>query len=67
MFIGFGFITIGILIYINENYDINRINGERVFTRKKNIVKDRIYRYKILASAFSLILGIFRILSSIIY
>lgn len=64
---GIGFISIGVFIYIEENYDINNVNGERVISKKEDIIKDRIYRYKILTSVFAVLLGIFRIISSIIY
>lgn len=67
MLIGVSFISIGIFIYIRENYDMNKIQGERVFSKKRNIIKDRKYRYKILTSIFSILVGVFRILSSIIY
>ncbi len=67
MIIGIGFISIGMFIYIEGNYDINNVNGERVISKKKDIIKDRIYRYKILTSVFAVLLGMFRIISSIIY
>lgn len=67
MLMGIGFISLGIFIYLQDNYDINNVNGERVVSKKKNIIKDRVYRYKALTSIFSIILGIFRILNSIIY
>lgn len=67
MLIGVCFISIGIFIYIRENYDINKIQGERVFSKKRNIIKDRKYRYKILTSILSILVGVFRLLSSIIY
>lgn len=65
--IGVGFIIIGVFIYIQENYDMSIVEGEKVFNKKKNIIKDRVHGYKILICIFSLLLGTFRILSSIIY
>ncbi|OZV11849.1 hypothetical protein CIW83_12465 [Tissierella sp. P1] len=67
MLIGIVFLSISIFIYIKENYDIDNVGEERVFSKKKDIVEDGNYRYRILISIFSLVLGIFRILSSIIY
>lgn len=67
LLIGIGFISISIFIYINENYYIDIVNGERVFNRKIGTKKDMIYRCKIVIVGFSSLLGIFRILSSIIY
>lgn len=66
MVIGICFISIGVFIYMEENYKIEIVDGERVFSKKTDIIKDRKYRYKILISVFSLLLGIFRILSVII-
>ncbi|WP_353096482.1 hypothetical protein [Tissierella praeacuta] len=67
MVVGICFISIGVFIYIVENYNIETLDGERVFSKKEDIIKDRKYRYKILTSVFSLLLGVFRILSRIIY
>lgn len=67
MIIGICFIFISGFIYIKEKYNIVVIEGERVFNKKTDIIKDGIYRYKVLISILSLILGIFSILNSIIY
>ncbi|NLY85105.1 MAG: hypothetical protein GX077_01970 [Tissierellia bacterium] len=67
MLIGLCFIFISIFIYVFENYDLIIEDGLKVLSKKENIEKDRVYRYKILISILSLVLGIFRILSWIIY
>lgn len=67
MIVGIGFIVIGIFIYIKENYNMDIIEGEKVFSKKEGIEKDRTHRYKMLVCIFSLILGIFRIINTIIY
>lgn len=67
MIVGICFIIIGIFIFANENYYLETIEGERVLKKKKDVHKCRIYRYKIMVSIFSIILGFFRILSWIIY
>lgn len=67
MIVGIGFLAISVFIYIKENYNIDIIDGEKVFTKKEINKKDLRYRYKILVCIFSFLLGIFRILSSIIY
>lgn len=61
------FIIIGILILGNEIYILEDLNGERILRKREEITKDRGFRYKIMTGIFSLILGIFRILGSIIY
>lgn len=63
---GIGFIVIGIFIYIKENYNIDIVEGEREFNRKVDIKKDKGYRYKMLVCIFSLLLGVFRIINTII-
>lgn len=67
MLIGLCFIFISIFIYVFENYDLIIEDGLKVLSKKENIEKDRVYRYKILISILSLVLGIFGILSWIIY
>lgn len=67
MIVGIGFIAISIFIYIKENYDIDIVDGEKVFSKKDKSEKDTRYKYKLLVCVFSLLLGIFRIISSIIY
>lgn len=67
MIVGIGFFAISIFIYIKENYNIDIIDGEKVFTKKEINKKDIRYKYKILVCIFSFLLGFFRILSSIIY
>lgn len=67
MIIGLGFIAIGIFIYMRENYNMDIVEGEKVFSKKENLYKDRLYMYKITICVFSLVLGVFRILSSIIF
>ena len=52
---------------MKENYNIEIIEGEKEFNKKDNIKKDRNYKYKILVCIFSLLLGIFRIINTIIY
>lgn len=58
---------IGIFIYLMENYDLILKDGLKVLSKKKNLKRDRLYRYKILISVLALVLGIFRMLSWIIY
>lgn len=67
LIVGFSFIVIGLFIYGNENYYIKTIKGERIIKRKEKPSGNELYRYKIMISIFSLILGVFRIISSIIY
>ncbi|MBU5426367.1 hypothetical protein KQI41_08055 [Tissierella pigra] len=67
MIIGIFFILISGFIYIKEKYNVVTIEGERVFNKKIDIIQDGRYRYSILISILSFILGIFSILSSIIY
>ena len=67
MAIGIGFIFISGFIYIKENYNVVIVEEERVFNKKIKKVQDKNHRYRILISILSLILGIFSILSSIIY
>lgn len=67
MFVGVGFIIIGIFIYIKENYNIDIVEGEKEFNKKVDIKKDKVYRYKMLVCIFSLLLGVFRIINTIIY
>lgn len=67
MIVGIGFIAIGIFIYIKENYNIDIIEGEKEFIKRTDIKKDRIYRYKMLICIFSLLLGLFRIINTIVY
>lgn len=50
-----------------ENYDLILKDGLKVLSKKKNLKRDRLYRYKILISVLALVLGIFRMLSWIIY
>lgn len=54
-------------IYVKENYNMDIIEGEKVFSKKKDHNKDKMYIYKTLVCIFSFCLGILRILSSIIY
>jgi len=67
LIIGLLFIFVSAFIYIFENYDLEIEHGLKVLKKKENVVKDRFYRYKILVSILALILGIFRIISWIIY
>ncbi len=67
MIVGIGFIAISIFIYIKENYDVDIIDGEKEFTKKEDLKNDKNYKYKMLISIFSLILGFFRIINTIIY
>ena len=67
MVVGIGFIAIGIFIYIKENYNIEIVEGQKEFSKKIDIKKDKSYKYKILVGIFSLLLGIFRIINTIIY
>lgn len=67
MLVGLLFIIIGIFIYVHENYVLEPEHGLKVLKKKGNIEKDKAYRYKILVSVLALVLGIFRILSWIIY
>ncbi len=67
MIVGITFIIVGMFIYANENYFIEVIDGERILKKKKETHQDRRYRYKIMVSIFSIILGFFRIISWIIY
>ncbi|MDR7857271.1 hypothetical protein [Tissierella sp.] len=67
MIIGIGFVAIGIFIYIRENYDIDIVDGEKVFNKKDKSKKDLKYKYNMLVCIFSLLLGIYRIINSIIY
>jgi hypothetical protein len=65
--IGICFIFTSGFIYIKEKHNIITIEGERVLDKKTNVAQNGRYRYGILTSILSLILGIFSILSSIIY
>ncbi|WP_313757355.1 hypothetical protein [Tissierella sp.] len=65
MIIGICFIFIGVFFYIEKNYNIDIVDGQRIFSKKRYMVKDS--RYKALTRDFPLLLGIFRILSAIIY
>ena len=67
MAVGIGFIVIGIFIYVRESYNMDIIDGEKVFSKKEDLKKDRAYRYKMLVAIFSVILGGSRILNAIIY
>ena len=67
MLTGIGFITIGIFIYIRENYDIDIVDGEKVFNKKEKSKKNLKYKYSMLVCVFSLLLGIYSIINSIIY
>lgn len=67
MLIGIGFLIISIFIYFKENYYIINQEEERIIEKKKNIKKDIRYRYKILISILSFVLGFFRLISLIIY
>lgn len=67
LIVGISFIIIGIFIYGNEIYSIKTIKGERVIERKERPIKNQMYRYKMMVSILSFVLGTFRIISSIIY
>ncbi|TCU71589.1 hypothetical protein EV204_10651 [Tissierella praeacuta] len=67
MIIGIYSIFIGVVAYIQENYNIDIVDEERNFINKKYIQKDKNYRYNALDNVFFLSLGMFRILSGIIY
>lgn len=67
LIVGITFIIVGIFIYANENYFIEVIDGERILKKKKEIYENTRYRYKIMVSIFSIILGVYRIISWIIY
>lgn len=67
LLVAIGFIAIGIFIYIKENYNIEIVEGEKEFNKKVDIKKDKNYKYKMLVCIFSLLLGIFRIINTIIY
>lgn len=67
MIVGIGFIAIGIFIYIKENYNMDIIDGEKEFSKKIGIKKDITYRYKMVICIFTLLLGVFRIINTIIY
>ena len=63
---GIGFIVIGIFIYIRESFNIEIIEGEKIFNKKVDVKKEKAYRYKILVSVFSIVLGIFKIINDIL-
>lgn len=63
---GIGFIVIGIFIYIRESFNIEIIEGEKKFNKKVDVEKEKAYRYKILVSIFSIVLGIFKIINDIL-
>lgn len=67
MLVGIGFIAIGIFAYIKENYNMDIVDGEKEFNKKANLERDRSYRYKMLICIFSIVLGVFRIINTIIY
>lgn len=67
MIVGVGFIAIGIFIYVKENYNMDIIDGEKEFSKKLDVEKDRAYRYKMLICIFAFLLGVFRIVNTIIY
>lgn len=63
---GIGFIVIGIFIYIRESFNIEIIEGEKIFNKKVDVKKEKAYRYKILVSVFSIVLGVFKIINDIL-
>ncbi|NLK44127.1 MAG: hypothetical protein GX300_07030 [Tissierellia bacterium] len=67
MLIGLSFIILSVLIYGFENYDLIDEDGLRVLRKKDKLEKDKVYRYKILVAILALVLGVFRLLSWIIY
>ncbi len=67
MILGIVFIAIGILIYVKETYNIDVVEGERVFSKKDIDEKNFAYKYKILICVFSFLVGVYSIINSIIY
>lgn len=63
---GIGFIVIGIFIYIRESFNIEIIEGEKKFNKRKDVIKDKGNIYKVLVCIFSILLGIFKIIDAIL-
>jgi hypothetical protein len=64
---GLAFVLLGGLIIFEEMYSVSKVDGEIVFLRKEKIERNRFYRYKMLVSIFSILLGIFRIINYFLY
>lgn len=64
---GLAFVLLGGFIIFEEMYSVSKVDGEIVFLRKRKVEKNRLYRYKMLVSIFSILLGIFRIINYFLY